>query len=350
MTINNGISKVSLLTILNYIVLSAFILYFGRTLLIPLSFSLLISFILYPVCKKLEKWSFSRSAAIFTSLFLLLILFALLCWLLLSQINDFRSMWPSLQTKLGALIIQIRMLFAEVFNIKLADNDEWINNKSMDIGAWLFSKAGSTIYSIGYSLVMLILIPLMSALLLYYRKLYISVLIDLFSGYNKEEILDIVHGSIHSYASFIKGMAIIYLIVGILNSFGLALLGIPHPILFGFIASILTFIPYVGILIASLLPITVAWLTYNSIWYPLGVIGVFTVVQYLEANVIFPWAVSNKLNLNMLATFIAIITGGILWGASGMILFVPFLSILKLISEKSPKLQSLARLLGTSSE
>ena len=73
-------------------------------------------------------------------------------------------------------------------------------------------------------------------------------------------------------------------------------------------------------MVASLLPITVSWITFNSIWYPLGVIAIFAVVQYLEANVIFPWAVSQKLNLNTLFTIIAVIAGGIIWGAAGMIL------------------------------
>ena len=114
-------------------------------------------------------------------------------------------------------------------------------------------------------------------------------------------------------------MAIVYLVVGILNSIGLLLLGIPHAILFGFIAAVLTFIPYFGIMVGSLLPITVAWVTYNSIWYPIGIIAVFAVVQYLEANVIFPLAVSNRLNVNALVMLVAIFAGGVLWGSPACI-------------------------------
>jgi predicted PurR-regulated permease PerM len=76
------------------------------------------------------------------------------------------------------------------------------------------------------------------------------------------------------------------------------------------------------------------------------VIAIFAVVQYLEANVIFPWAVSQKLNLNTLFTIIAVIAGGIIWGAAGMILFVPFAAILKLIAEKTEGGEALAFLLG----
>jgi predicted PurR-regulated permease PerM len=141
----------------------------------------------------------------------------------------------------------------------------------------------------------------------------------------------------------------VYALVGVLNSIGLLLLGVPNAILFGLIASILTFIPYIGIMVGSLLPIAIAWVTYDSIWYPVGIVAMFTFVQYLEANVIFPWAVSNRLNVNTLVVLIAIFVGGLLWGVAGMILFVPFVGILKLIADHNPKLKTLSMALGTHS-
>lgn len=78
----------------------------------------------------------------------------------------------------------------------------------------------------------------------------------------------------------------------------------------------MTIIPYLGIIISALLPITIAWITKDSIWYPIGVVGVFILVQYLEANVIFPKVVAKQLNISTWATLVAIIAGGILWGMS----------------------------------
>jgi predicted PurR-regulated permease PerM len=93
-----------------------------------------------------------------------------------------------------------------------------------------------------------------------------------------------------------------------------------------------------------------SWITYNSIWYPFSVIALFALVQYLEANLIFPLAVSNKLHLNALVTLIAILLGGLLWGVAGMILFVPFLAIAKLIADNHPDLKAWSILLGTSKQ
>lgn len=156
--------------------------------------------------------------------------------------------------------------------------------------------------------------------------------------------------TVKAYYNFIKGMALVYLVVGSLNSIGLLLLDVPHAILFGFVASILTFIPYVGIIVGSLLPITMAWITYDSVWYPVGIVGIFAFVQYLEANVIFPVAVSNRLNVNTLVMLIAIFAGGILWGMAGMILFVPFIGIAKLIADHNPKWKTISMMLGIEKE
>jgi predicted PurR-regulated permease PerM len=160
------------------------------------------------------------------------------------------------------------------------------------------------------------------------------------------QVREVITLSVTAYYNFIKGMVVVYLTVGILNSIGLLLLGIPHAILFGFLTAFMTFIPYVGIVVAALLPISYAWITFESIWYPLGVIGVFTFVQYLEANLIFPLAVSQRLKLSTLATLIVIILGGIIWGAAGMILFVPFAAILKLIADRMQGWEGLAGFLG----
>jgi predicted PurR-regulated permease PerM len=193
----------------------------------------------------------------------------------------------------------------------------------------------------------LLVIPIFSALILFYRQLLIRSLYKIFPSVKKEMIHEIIIETISEYYKFIKGMLMVYLIVGILNSIGLAIIGIPYPFLFGFTASILTFIPYVGIIVSSLLPITVAWITFNSIWYPLGVITIFTVVQVLEAYIIFPYAVGSRLKINTLAILIMIIAGGIIWGASGMILFIPFISIIKLIADRTESLKTLSVLLST---
>ncbi|MBX2947357.1 MAG: AI-2E family transporter [Cyclobacteriaceae bacterium] len=340
------VNNITTLTILQYIVFGGIILYVGRPLFIPLSFALLISCILYPICIWLEQHKIKKMTAIILSLSLILILIASILFLFVLQLRNFSTEWSTLQAKLSQTLTEFSVWITREFNISEERQNQWLENISQQSSADAMGFLKKTISAGSVSAVLFILIPVYVVLMLYHRDRWVEVLYRIFPSERKERIREILHLSIASYYNFIKGMLLVYLIVGILNSLGLYMLGIPHPVLFGFTASILTFIPYAGILIASLLPITISWVTYNSIWYPIGVIAVFSIVQYLEANVIFPLAVSSRLKLNALVTIAAIVMGGVLWGVAGLILFIPFLGILKLIADRTPALKTWALVLG----
>ncbi len=321
------------------ILLTGLILYFGSVLFVPLSFAFLVSFILYPVCKWLESKKIPRAVAIGIGLGLITSLIFGIIYLLTRQFLAFQESWPEISGKFELATTRLQEQLTEHFNISKAGQDEWIK-KFLEKA---ITSIGTALFSSGTSLVIGLIVPVYSALILYNRRQLVNILTAFFPSEKKDQIISILNKTIVTYYNFIKGMLTVYLVVGLLNSIGLWLLGIPQAFLFGFIASILTFIPYVGIMVASLLPITVAWITKDSLWYPLGVVGVFAIVQYLEANLIFPLAVSYRLKINTLATLIAMFTGGILWGAAGLILFIPFAGMVKLIADEINPSGPLAR-------
>lgn len=336
----------SILRLLQYVVFISLILYFGKEVFIPISFALLISFVLHPVCAWMERKGIGRLAAILIAIFLLLIIALLVVVLLVWQFASFVNEWPALQEKFSRSVQDLSSMLIDVFGISLERQQEWISKLTDQSGSGILLFIRNTIAASAFSAVLIVLIPVYAVLILYYRAHWMNIIQRLFPDESVDSLHEIISLTVTTYYNFIKGMAIVYLVVGILNSIGLLLLGIPHAILFGFIASVLTFIPYVGIMAGSLLPIAIAWITYDSIWYPLGIICVFAFVQYLEANVIFPLAVSNRLNVNTLVMLIAIFVGGVLWGMAGMILFVPFVGILKLIADHNPKWKTLSLILG----
>ena len=322
------------------------LLYVGRSVLIPLSFALLIACILYPVCQWLEARKFSPLAAIALSISILVIALGGLVSLLFWQIAGFASEWSRLQFKLNDAWKQFSEWLVNTTHITLEEQQNWLSSMQSNYGKEVLPLIKTTAGNLSVFVVMLILIPIIAALILYERKRLVRVVQAMFPAIPAADLRAILNDTITAYYQFIKGMLVVYLCVGILNSVGLLLLGVPHAILFGFIAAVLTFIPYIGIMIGASLPIVVSWITFDSIYYPMGVVAIFTFVQYLEANVIFPWAVSSKLNLNTLMTIVAILVGGALWGSSGMILFVPFLGILKLVADRMPDWAPLSLLLS----
>jgi predicted PurR-regulated permease PerM len=330
---------------IRFFLFGSLLLYLGQALFIPLSFALLISFVLYPVCHWLEVKGMSRVGAIVVGVVLLCLLASAMVVLLISQASSFFNEWPVFRANLlEAHNAFSRWLLDQGLSLdqQRAIMNRILNKAGDSAGPWI-----ADIISVSaVSIVLIVLVPVYVFLILLYRHRLVDVLVRVFPSQGSDNIHEILKLSIRSYYNFIKGMLLVYVVVGILNSLGLWLLGIPSPVLFGFVASILTIIPYVGILIASLLPVAIAWITFQSVWYPLGVVAIFGVVQYLEANIIFPWAVSSRLKINMLATVVVIVAGGIVWGAAGMILFIPFLSILKLIADRTASLKTLSVLLG----
>ena len=342
----NGFTAYRLAVFLVITVLTCYILYAGRTLFVPLSLGLFVAFILYPMCKWFEKKGMSKTVAITVAITLFLLLFSLVIWLLVKQILGFTDTWPLLREKLNTTFYNFGNYLESHWDISPAAQLEWRKQFFENSASFVTGIIRVIIARSVVSLVMVFLIPVYTFLLLLYRQRLMLFLKTLLPQHIGKDISPILHSTIHTYFRFINGMLVVYLIVGVLNSAGLLLLGIPHAILFGFIASVLTFIPYVGIITASLLPITIAWITYNSIYYPLAIAGIFAFVQYLEANIIFPWAVGNRLNLNTLAVIIAVVAGGILWGGAGMVLFIPFAAIAKLLAEKIPGGETVVYLLG----
>lgn len=331
---------------LQYIVYGALLLYFGRDILIPVSFAALISFVLYPVCAWLERKGVGRLTAIILAVALIIILGMLIIALLISQLVSFIEEWPVLLQKINRSSEDISRFMVDVLGMSPDQQRDLFERLSGESGGNILPILQSALSASAASALMLFLIPVYAVLILYYRHQWIHILYRLFPGERQESLQEILLLTIKTYYNFIKGMAIVYLAVGILNSAGLWLLGVPHPVLFGFVASILTFIPYVGIIAGSLLPVTMAWITYDSIWYPLGVVAIFSFIQYLEANVIFPLAVSSRLNVNTLVMLIAIFAGAIVWGMAGMILFVPLVGIAKLIADHNPRWKTVSMILG----
>ena len=120
--------------------------------------------------------------------------------------------------------------------------------------------------------------------------------------------------------------------------------------LFYIIAVILIFsllIPYIGIIIGSILPALIALATKDSYWYALGVIGIFGFIQLLEGNIITPKITGSKVSLNELVSIVSIIAFSMLWGIPGMILALPITASIKVVFDHSEQFKPIGFLLGS---
>ena len=321
-------------------------LYYGKSLFIPLSSAFLISFLLFPLCSWTEKKGIPRVPAIILPVILLFVIATGLGYLLFIQIAEISYEWAGIKTKVTEAIESASISLAENLGVSAERQIEILQKQAESAGNKILSVAGSTVSSFTEAFVYVLITPIFSFLILMYRNKLVNAFYHFFPEDERSSVYRILTDTILTYYNFAKGMLVVYAAVGILNSIGLWLVGVPHPAWFGFTAAILTFIPYVGIMIGAIIPVMVVWVTQNSAWYPIAVLFVFGIVQILEAYLIFPLAVGKRLKINTLVVFVMIVAGGLLWGAAGMILFIPLIGIVKLFTDKIPNLRYVSDLLG----
>jgi predicted PurR-regulated permease PerM len=250
------------------------------------------------------------------------------------------------QEKTKQALLELQQWVNNNIGLAFSLDTKWMEHIANNSGGSMGSFLTSGIKALGGLLFSLFIIPVYSALFLYHREQFVAFLTTMVPANYHQRLKLILHEASFTYYKYIIGLVKVYLIVGTLNSIGLLLLGVDHAILFGMLTALMTMIPYAGIIVSSLLPITVAWVTTDSWIYPLAVVAIFAFVQYLENSVIFPKVVGKSLNVSTWSILIALTVGGIIWGVSGMVLFMPFIAILKIVSENIEEWKPLNILLG----
>src|SRR5689334_21396125 len=285
---NKKETKFPVLQYLQIIFFTGLIFYVGKILFIPLFYGLFIAIVLFPVCKYLERKGFPRSIAVTVCLLIVTILIAALLSLLILEINAFVSDLPQLQPQIVFGIQQLQQWLLEKFDMSIAAQASWVDDTLANVKNNSADFLHGTLAATFNTLFMVFMVPVYTALFLYGRSKFIHFLQAVVGERYKARLHIILKKTVHTYHSYIKGMILVYVIVGILNSIGLFALGVDHAVLFGMLTAIMTIIPYIGIIVSALLPISLAWITTGSLWIPLAIVAVFVLVQYLEANVIFP--------------------------------------------------------------
>ena len=136
------------------------------------------------------------------------------------------------------------------------------------------------------------------------------------------------------------------LLTAVLSYVTMLLLGVDFPLLWAFIIFILNYIPYVGSLVASLLPAIFAVFQYGAFWPFIYVLAAVEAIQILVGNYVEPRVMGKSLNLSPLVVIIALSFWGTIWGVLGMILSVPIVSVIVIICAQFPSTSSIAIMLS----
>ncbi len=332
--------------ILSSIILSLYVAIVLQSLVKPLVAAFIIALLLKPLSARMEKIKISRALSTALAMLVMIIVFAVLIFFIVFQITNITSDIETLGNSLNIAADKIVQWTSQHFGV--APNEQ-INYIKQALNALLKNSTSflqNAIAATAGFLSEFFFFLIAVFFFLYYRTFLASFLVKCFSPSNYLIVHKILHSIQRMVRKYILGLALVILTTSILNSVGLLILGIKHAIFFGCFAGILTIVPYVGIVLGSLLPFLFAIATTDSIWYPLGVVMIFGFVQFLEGNFITPNVIGNQVSLNPFTALLILFINGIFFGLLGIILALPILAMTKIIFDNIDSLKPFGYLLG----
>jgi predicted PurR-regulated permease PerM len=126
---------------------------------------------------------------------------------------------------------------------------------------------------------------------------------------------------------------------------GLWLLGVPNPLLWGGVAALLNYAPYVGPLMMLIVLTVVGFGSFDSVPQALMLPGFFLVLNILEGQLFTPLTLGRRLALDPIMVFLGLVTLGWLWGIAGVLLALPMLTCIRILAERVTGWEVLAKLL-----
>jgi predicted PurR-regulated permease PerM len=326
--------------------LIAVTIYLGRSILIPLFFSIILALLLSPVTNYLMRKEMHRFLAILVPVVMGLLIIALLMYFFSSQVSIFFNDMPALVKRFNELLLAAQQWVNETFHIAFWQQDKYISEtaeKMKDSSPQFLQQTFITVTEI---VSYFILFPFYTFLILYHKNTIKKFLVEIFTSSEEDRVVDVLHESQAIILQYVTGLLIELAIVFSLNSTGFLIFGIKYPIFLALVAALLNIVPYIGMLVANTFCILVTLISSENIHDIFIVAGVLAGVQVIDNNILMPLVVGNKIRINALAIIIGVLLGGALAGVPGMFLAIPGIALMKVIFERVKHLKPWATLLS----
>ena len=325
------------------------LLYFGRNLFIVVAFAMFLSFALRPFVSLLERARIPRIAAILMLLFVLIGAIALLVINVTGQLNLFYSDLPRYQSRIRELLSKVtdfvNTLRERMGNILPEDSrgirEVKISESPLATTRAVFAQIGDLIEFILYAAA----VPFLTLFMLKDREKFGRVIEGMLARnprYGHSNVTGAISRTMTAYA---LGLSFVMLIMAGATTISLMLLRINYYYILGPIAGVAILLPYVGVIFSTVPAVAVAYFQFDG-RKALAVFAIYSLLQFLEGNVLTPLIVGGRVRLFPLAVMVSFIFWGTLWGIPGAILAVPLTSALKVVCENVRGWEGIARLLG----
>lgn len=358
-------------------------LYFGREILIPLALAFLLGFVLDPLVGRLRRWGLPRAPAVIVVVLVAMGALVGAGLLLGSQVRQLSAELPTYQQNIKSKLSNLResMRAPGVFDgaLKTFDTlqrevegtpapvvppvatgtrrganaaaaaasastplrvqvEETPPSPFRQAMGWLKSASGP-LADAGIVLVFVVLV-LLDRLDLRDR------LVRLMGGslHRATDAMDEAGARIGKYLTM---QLIVNLTYGVPMALGLWLIGVPGALLWGAVAAVMRFVPYVGPMISAVFPLALAFAIDPGWSLVLWTLGLIVVLELVSNNIVEPWLYGASTGLSAMSLMVAATFWTALWGPVGLIMATPLTVCLLVIGRHLPQLQFLDVLLGS---
>jgi predicted PurR-regulated permease PerM len=319
-------------------------LYIGQEIIVPLLYAGMIAILLNPLVNFLIRKGINKMLAISMAVTLAILALMVAGYVVSAQVTLFTDTYPQLKEKFATNSTQFLQWASHKFNIRQSAINTWITETQNEaIGNF---DIGEKLTGVVRMLVIGTLLPVYLFMILHYKPLLLEFIGKLFRNEHSTTVAQVLSSSKTIIQSYLVGLVFEMVIVAILNSAGLYLLGIEYAVILGITGAILNIIPYLGGIVAIMLPMLMAYITKDSLVSPLLVFIVYIVIQFIDNNYIVPKIVAARVQLNALISVIVVLIGGAFWGIPGMFLSIPLTAIAKIIFDHIDSMKPWGFLLG----
>ncbi len=350
-------------------------LMWGRPVLIPIALAALLTFLLNPLVRSLQQRGLGRVLSVIVAVSCVGIGFTVIGVIGTRQISKLVSEIPENTAKITAKVKTLKQLFSSSMAHRFEDMIEEVSRElresadplsiDVDLGGviepvisrpvparavtsgsipWMLltgylGSAFEVLATMAFALVLLVFFllereGLRDRLVLLAGKSHLTV---------TSKALEDATSRISRY---IVMVAIVNGGFGVLLTVGLLLIGMPYAVLWGCLAALLRFVPYIGPWVGALFPIAMSLAMSEGWWQPVAVFSFVMVLELISNNIVEPLAFGRTIGVAPTALLISAAFWLLLWGPIGLILSAPFAVCLVVLGKNIPQLGFLNVLLG----
>ncbi|MEJ2636537.1 MAG: AI-2E family transporter [Calditrichia bacterium] len=325
------------------------VLYQIRSIVLPFALAVFIGYILNPMIQFFEDRHVPSVLAIILALIITFLLLNLFGVLIYTSIKSFAADFPQYEQRLYGLLDRILAFLnipRDLFNTEMGAKGrlQWLQSiQDLSLNKLVLTTLSSMLNFMSNTFLVLLFLLF---ILIGRNQLIIKVQLA-FKTDTATRIANMLKNINKQIQRYLIAKSLISLATGLLYGIVLSIFGVEFALIWGILAFMLNFIPNIGSIIATILPLSIALIQFPSLTTVIWLAIILVSIQIIIGNFLDPRIVGRSVNLSPLVVLFSLMFWGWLWGIIGMFLAVPISVIIKIVFENTNSLRFLSVMMSS---